>query len=189
MDDELIQVLTNTQSPDQPVRQQAELALNHAKTNPAFPVSLANVAAHTSVDTAIRQAALSSLRQFIEANWNPEDGYGDSAINISEEAKGHLRRILLELTLSPEENRKVKISSRYAPLPLVRCASPQPARSPTLTVSPSPPAAMRLARSPSTISPTSGRICCPRSSASSPPAPMPKSMAPSEPYPTSSTSA
>lgn len=116
MDDELIQVLTNTQSPEQPVRQQAELALNHAKSNPAFPVSLASVAAHTAVDTAIRQSALTSLRQFIEANWNPEDGYGEPPVNISDEAKGRLRSILLELTLSPEENRKVKISSRYAPL-------------------------------------------------------------------------
>lgn len=116
MDDELIQVLTNTQSREQPVRQQAELALHHAKSNPAFPVSLASVAAHTAVDTALRQSALTSLRQFIEANWNPEDGYGDPPVAISDEAKGQLRSILLELTLSPEENRKVKISSRYAPM-------------------------------------------------------------------------
>ena len=115
MDDELVQVLTNTQSPEQPVRQQAELALKHAQANPAFPVSLASVAAHTAIDTAIRQSALTSLRQFIEANWSPEDEYADSVVNVSEEAKGQLRTILLELTLSPEENRKVKISSRYAP--------------------------------------------------------------------------
>ena len=116
MDEELIQVLTNTQAPEQPVRQQAELALGHAKANPAFPVSLANVAAHTAVDTGIRQAALTTLRQFIEANWNPEDNYGDPAITISDDVRGQLRRIMLELTLSPEENRKVKISARYAPL-------------------------------------------------------------------------
>ncbi|SPN99886.1 related to importin9 [Cephalotrichum gorgonifer] len=113
MDDELIQVLTNTQSSEQPIRHQAELALNHAKRNPAFPVSLANVAAHTSVDTSIRQSALTSLRQFIEANWNPEDNYGATAIDVSEEVRAQLRRVLLELTLSPEENRKVKISSSY----------------------------------------------------------------------------
>ncbi|KEZ41425.1 Importin-beta domain-containing protein [Scedosporium apiospermum] len=114
MDDELVQVLTNTQSPDQPVRHQAELALNHAKSNPAFPVSLANVAAHTSVDTSVRQAALSSLRLFIESNWNPDDQDVEPVIAISDEARAQLRRILLELTLSPEENRKVKIAASYA---------------------------------------------------------------------------
>lgn len=112
MDDELVQVLTNTQSPDQPIRHQAELALNHAKSNPAFPVSLANVAAHTSVDTSVRQAALSSLRLFIESNWNPDDQDVEPVIAISDEARAQLRRILLELTLSPEENRKVKIAAR-----------------------------------------------------------------------------
>lgn len=120
MEDELIQVLTNTQSPEQPIRQQAELALVHARTNPAYPVSLANVAAHTAVDIAVRQSALTTLRQFIEANWSPEDGNGDPGVSISEEAKVQLRRTLLELTLSPEESRKVKISSRYAPLPVSR---------------------------------------------------------------------
>lgn len=117
MDEELIQVLTNTQAAEQPVRHQAELALSHAKANPAFPESLASVAAHTAVDTGIRQAALTSLRQFIEANWNPEDNYGESQVSISDEVRGQLRRILLELTLSPEENRKVKIAARYARLP------------------------------------------------------------------------
>ena len=114
MEDQLVQLLANTQLPDQAPRQQAEIELKHARSNPAFPLSLANVAAHTSIDTAIRQSALTNLRLFIEKNWSTEDPDGEPQIPIADEIRGQLKQTLLDLSLSPEEDRKVKISARYA---------------------------------------------------------------------------
>lgn len=109
-----MQLLANTQSSDQGPRQLAEIELKRARTNPAFPQSLVNVASHTSVDTATRQAALSTVRRFIESNWSPESADGEPQIPISNEVRHQLKQTLLDLALSPEEDRKVKISARYA---------------------------------------------------------------------------
>lgn len=115
MEDQLVQLLANTQLPDQAPRQQAEIELKRARSNPAFPLSLANVAAHTSIDTSIRQAALTNLRLFIEKNWSAEEDDSEPQIPIADESRGQLKQTLLDLALSPEEDRKVKISARYAP--------------------------------------------------------------------------
>lgn len=112
MEDQLIQLLSNTQLPEQAPRLQAEIDLKRAQTNPAYPQSLANIAAHTSVATNVRQAALSTLRQFVERNWAIEDPDDDPPIHISDDVKATLRQTLLELAVSPEEDRKAKISAR-----------------------------------------------------------------------------
>ena len=112
MEDQLVQLLANTQLPDQAPRQQAEIELKRARSNPAFPVSLANVASHTSVATGVRQSALSTLRRFIESNWAPDDPDDEPPVPISEDARGLLRQSLLDLALSPDEDRKVKIAAR-----------------------------------------------------------------------------
>lgn len=113
MEDQLVQLLANTQLPDQGPRQQAEIELKRARSNPAFPVSLANVASHTSVATAVRQSALSTLRLFIENNWAADDPGDEPQVPISDDARKLLQQSLLDLALSPEEDRKVKIAARY----------------------------------------------------------------------------
>lgn len=107
-----MQLLANTQLPDQAPRQQAELELLKARKNPAFPVSLAKVASHTSISTAVRQSALTSLRLFIEANWVADDPEDEPVIPIDEETRTFLRQGLLDLVLSEEDDRKIKISAR-----------------------------------------------------------------------------
>ncbi|KIL92684.1 hypothetical protein FAVG1_03864 [Fusarium avenaceum] len=114
MEDQLVQLLSNTQLPDQGPRQQAEIELKRARTNPAFPLSLANIAAHTSIETNIRQAALTNLRLFIENNWSNDEVDDEPQIPISEEARGQLKQVLLDLVLSQDNDRKVKISASYA---------------------------------------------------------------------------
>lgn len=112
MEDQLIQLLSNTQLSEQAPRLQAEIELKRARTNPAFPLSLANVASHTSVETNIRQAALSTLRLFIQGNWSAEEQDEDGQVPIPDEVRGQLKQSLLDLALSPEEDRKVKIAAR-----------------------------------------------------------------------------
>ena len=112
MEDQLIQLLSNTQLPDQAPRLQAEIELKRATSNPAFPTSLANIAAHTSVETNIRQAALSNLRLFIEKNWAPDEFDDEPLVPIADDARSQVKQTLLELAVSAEDDRKVKISTR-----------------------------------------------------------------------------
>ncbi|KAF5129943.1 Importin subunit beta-5 [Metarhizium brunneum] len=114
MEEQLVQLLANIQLPDQGPRQQAEIELRHARTNPVFPVSLAKIASHASVSTGVRQAALTSLRQFIEGNWAIGDQDDEPIIPIDDDTRAILRQSLLDLALSQEEDRKVKISASYA---------------------------------------------------------------------------
>lgn len=114
MEDHLVGLLTAAQSSDGNERRQAELTLKQAKTNDEFPLALARIGGHTSVPTEVRQAALSMLRLFIEANWNPEDSDSEEPIiQISESTKEHLKAMLLELVLSAEDERKIKTAARY----------------------------------------------------------------------------
>lgn len=113
MEDQLIQLLSNTQSPEQAPRQQAELELKRAASNPGYPTSLANIAAHVSVDTNIRQAALTTLRLFIERNWANDPDEDEPLIPIADDARLQLKQTLLELATSTEEDRRAKISARY----------------------------------------------------------------------------
>ncbi|UNI13323.1 hypothetical protein JDV02_000080 [Purpureocillium takamizusanense] len=113
MEDQLAQLLANTMLPEQAPRQQAEIELKRARPNPAFPVCLANIASHASVAVTVRQAALTNLRLFVEANWASEDPSEEPPIHISEEAREHVKRVLLDLAIGHEEDRKVKTQSSY----------------------------------------------------------------------------
>lgn len=113
MEDQLVQVLANTQSTAEGTRKQAELDLKHAQANPAFPLSLANIGSHVSVAIEIRQSALSSLRQFIERNWAGEL-IDTPPILIPDQVKDQVRTVLLELALSAEQDRKIKTAASFA---------------------------------------------------------------------------
>jgi importin-9 len=118
MEDQLVQLLANTQLSAEGPRKQAELNLRHLRADPAYPISLANIASHTAIALNIRQSALASLRQFIQANWSL-DGDDDEVevqapINIPDTTKTQIRSVLLELVLSNEDERKIKAASSYA---------------------------------------------------------------------------
>lgn len=116
MEDQLIVLLANTLAADD-VRKQAEVELKQAEANPAFALSLANIAAHASVDGGVRIAALLSLRRFIARNWtqDADDDDDDSPrIPVPDQVKDQLRPKLLELAISDEDDTKIKSSVRYA---------------------------------------------------------------------------
>ncbi len=112
MDEHLAHVLANTQVAHEGTRKQAELDLLHAQRNPEFPLSLMRIGQHTGAPVEIRQAALSCLRKFIEKNWTPDDAASGPQIPIPDETKDYLRNAVLELVLSPEDERKVKVGAR-----------------------------------------------------------------------------
>lgn len=133
MEDQLVQILANTQSSAEGTRKQAELDLKHAQTSPAFPVSLANISSHASVPLEIRQSSLSSLRQFIERNWTGESDDGP-VIPISDPVKEQVRSVLLEIALSPDQERKIKTAASFAVSKIANADFPEqwPSLLPTL---------------------------------------------------------
>ncbi|KAL2018215.1 hypothetical protein VTK56DRAFT_1122 [Thermocarpiscus australiensis] len=112
MDEHLVRLLANTQDKNEGPRKQAELDLLHAETNPEFPLSLARIGVHTGAPVQIRQSALTYLRKFVEKNWAP-DGSGAPHVPIPDSTKEQLRNVILELVLSPEGERKVKVAASY----------------------------------------------------------------------------
>ncbi|OAR01140.1 hypothetical protein LLEC1_05590 [Akanthomyces lecanii] len=114
MEDQLLQLLAGTAQADQNQRIYAEIELKRAQTNPAYSVSLAKIASHTSVDIATRQLALSTLRLFIENNWSNDDPGTEPLIPIADDTRQLVRQALLDLALSAEDDRKVKIAASYA---------------------------------------------------------------------------
>ncbi|RWA09716.1 hypothetical protein EKO27_g5399 [Xylaria grammica] len=112
MEDQLVQVLANTQLAAEGPRKQAELDLKRAATDPAFPLSLANIGRHTSISPDIRQAALSTLRRFIESNWSGENDDGP-IISIADTVKDQIRPLMLDLALNFDVDRKIKTAASF----------------------------------------------------------------------------
>lgn len=110
-DEHFARLLASTQDKREGPRKQAELDLLHSETNTEFPLSLARIGANTAVPVEIRQSALTYLRKFIEKNWSP-DGSNSPVVLIGDATKNQLRNMTLELVLSPEDERKVKVAAR-----------------------------------------------------------------------------
>jgi importin-9 len=112
MEDQLLQLLSDTHSTAEGPRKAAELHLQTATTNPAFPSSLAAIASHASVTPEIRQSALLVLRTFVERNWSGESEDGGQVVQIDEGIKEGLRGSLLELATSGDADRKIRSAAR-----------------------------------------------------------------------------
>lgn len=112
MDEHLAQLLANTHDKNEGPRKQAEIDLLHAQRNPEFPLSLARIGVHTGAPVQIRQSALTYLRKFIEKNWAPDDAGSGPQVPVDDSTKDYLRNVILELVLSPEDERKVKVAAR-----------------------------------------------------------------------------
>ncbi|PKX99415.1 putative importin beta-5 subunit [Aspergillus novofumigatus IBT 16806] len=115
MEQQLLTLLADTQSPAADTRKAAELQLLRLYSNEQFPLSLAAIASHDSVPTNLRQSSLSVLRTFITAAWSPNLDEFKGQVLINDTNKAQLRRILLELaTTADVQERKVKSSASYA---------------------------------------------------------------------------
>ncbi|KAI2619058.1 ARM repeat-containing protein [Hypomontagnella submonticulosa] len=111
MEDQLVHVLANTQLPAEGPRKQAELDLKHAARNPAYPLSLANIARHSPISLQIRQAALTTLRLFIQDNWSENSSDGPT-IPISDAVKDQVRPMILDLALNSED-KKIRTAASF----------------------------------------------------------------------------
>ena len=109
MEDQLLQLLADTQSSAEGPRRQAEHQLDLLQTNEQYPMSLAAIASHASVPLNLRQSALFVLKNFVLASWSAQiDEKYTGAVVVPETTKEHLRRVLLELATSTDNDRKVQ---------------------------------------------------------------------------------
>ncbi|KAL1957395.1 hypothetical protein VTO42DRAFT_6075 [Malbranchea cinnamomea] len=114
MEQELLQLLADTQSTAPATRKGAEQRLLSLYTDESFPLSLASIASHDSVPTHLRQSALLVLRTFVVSAWSAHLDEFKGQVLVSDTNKARLRRVLLELATSPnEQDRKVKASASY----------------------------------------------------------------------------
>lgn len=113
MDDQVIPLLAATQSSAAAPRQQAEASLEQLYANPSFPISLASIASHTSVDLSVRQSALFVLKNYVLASWHPEFDEFKGQVLLDDESKSRLRSILLELATSDGVDRRVQLAASY----------------------------------------------------------------------------
>lgn len=111
LEDQLLQLLSDTQLPAEAPRKQAEQHLQQAQSNPAFPSSLSAIASHASVSPEIRQSALFVLRRFVEKNWSGVSEEGPVVL-IQDAVKEGLRVQMLELATSGDADRKIKSAAR-----------------------------------------------------------------------------
>ncbi|ROT42912.1 ARM repeat-containing protein [Sodiomyces alkalinus F11] len=119
MEDQLIAQLqdiahASSEAGSQAKRQQAEIALQHARGNPAFPTALINVGSHASIDIAVRSLAMTTLNKFIQRNWAQDEDTDEPLIEIPDATREVLRNALLELALNNEDNRKIKALTSYS---------------------------------------------------------------------------
>ena len=124
MEEQLLQLLADTQSSNEGPRTQAEAHLLQLQSNEAFPTSLATIASHESVSPNIRQSALLLLRTFVENTWaSGNDELSDGPlILIPDATKEQLRMQMLDLAIGKgvEDDRKVKSAARYVESPYCR---------------------------------------------------------------------
>jgi hypothetical protein len=113
MEQQLLQLLAETQASAPGTRKSAEAQLESLYSNEAFPVALAAIASHTSLAANLRQSALLVLKTYILATWSPEIEEFKGRVYLNDSQKGNLRTILLELATAAEDDRKVKAAASY----------------------------------------------------------------------------
>jgi hypothetical protein len=108
MEQQIVQLLNDTQSASEAPRRNAESQLRQLYGNPAFARTLVAIASHQSVELTTRQAALLYLKQFVQQVWSPQfdEFKGEMLVSVEERAK--LRQALLDLATSAQQERKIK---------------------------------------------------------------------------------
>lgn len=114
MEQQLAQLLADTQSPKLDTRKNAENTLRQLYANELLPLSLATIASQSGFPVTIRQSALLVLRKFVTEAWSPNlDGFMGEVL-LSKANKSLVRSTLLELaTGNAIDERKIKTTASY----------------------------------------------------------------------------
>jgi hypothetical protein len=113
MEDQLVQLLSATQTAQEGPRREAEQQLQGLYGHQNFPVALVEIARHESVPLNIRQAALLYLKQLVLAGWS-DSLFNDEfkgRVLVNDDVKPKLRQALLELATADQLDRKLKAAA------------------------------------------------------------------------------
>ncbi|KAK1033592.1 hypothetical protein LTS16_016150 [Friedmanniomyces endolithicus] len=108
MEEQLVGLLTATQSAQEGPRKNAELQLQQQYSDPEFPLALAAIGTHGEVPVNVRQAALLYLKTFIQACWSPQFDEFGGQLYYDDRGKARVRQSLLDIALSGRDERKVQ---------------------------------------------------------------------------------
>ncbi|KAG8628521.1 hypothetical protein KVT40_004394 [Elsinoe batatas] len=108
MEQQLAQLLAETQSAQETPRKQAELQLKQLYQHDQFPIGLVALAVHDTVPVNIQQSALLVLKKFVETSWSPNLDDFEGQVRVNDENKAKLRHQLFEIATSDAQERKIK---------------------------------------------------------------------------------
>ncbi|TKA25250.1 hypothetical protein B0A50_05948 [Salinomyces thailandicus] len=108
MEEQLVQLLTETQSSQEGPRKNAEWQLRQQYGNPDFPLALVSVAVHGDVPVNVRQSALLYLKIFIQSCWSPQFDEFQGQQFADDGRKVQIRQALLDLALTGRDERKIE---------------------------------------------------------------------------------
>ena len=113
MEEQLVQLLSATQSSSEGPRKAAEAQLQSLYGHSDFAIGLVAIASHDSVPLNTRQAALLYLKTFVLATWSPQLDEFKGRVLMRDEEKARVRAALLDLATSEREDRKIKSAASY----------------------------------------------------------------------------
>ena len=111
MEDQLVQLLSATQTAQEGPRKHAEQQLLSLYGHQELPLGLVGIACHESVPLNIRQAALLSLKNFVLAGWSNSFAEFKGQVLVTDENKAQIRQRLLELVITDQLDRKLKAAA------------------------------------------------------------------------------
>lgn len=111
MEDQLVQLLSATQTAQEGPRKHAEQQLLSYYGHQELPLGLIGIACHDNVPLNIRQAALLYLKQLVLAGWS--DGFDEfkGQLLVTDENKPVIREQLLALATTDRLDRKLKAAA------------------------------------------------------------------------------
>jgi hypothetical protein len=111
MEDQLVQLLSATQTAQDSPRKHAEQQLLSYYGHQELPLGLVGIACHDNVPLNIRQAALLYLKQLVLAGWSESFEEYKGRLLVAEENKPPIRQQLLALATTAQLDRKLKAAA------------------------------------------------------------------------------
>jgi hypothetical protein len=111
MEDQLVQLLSATQTAQEGPRKAAEQTLLSYYGHQELPLGLVGIACHDNVPLNIRQAALLYLKQLVLAGWNDAFEEYKGQLLVTDDNKPVIRQQLLALATTDQLDRKLKAAA------------------------------------------------------------------------------
>ncbi|KAI1615101.1 armadillo-type protein [Exophiala viscosa] len=99
MEQQVLQLLEATTRPDTIVVKAGYHGLLELYSQPDFPFALLTIATHNDIETGLRKAAVTTLKNYVSTTWSPQfdDSYINGSTSLDEEAKARVRDQILAI--------------------------------------------------------------------------------------------